>query len=150
MNRASVSHFRRSGDSDLTVWTLGESSQWLQNWYLPLPSQALSIIRIGQLAQCQDNVTGSDIRSYAGRLVSQWGSTINSPWVRTVTSRHLSWYDLRCSLDIKQQTNQCLSWICRIKSQNFLWFRSCYIFIRRCSFKPNFHGGQPYASLWPY
>ena len=30
------------------IWTRVESNQWLSNWYLPLPSQALSIIRIGQ------------------------------------------------------------------------------------------------------
>ena len=37
---------------------------------------------------------------------SQWGSTIKSPWVHTVTSLYTSWYDLRCWHDAKQQTNK--------------------------------------------
>ena len=32
----------------LWVWTLVEWNQWLKNWNLLLPSQALQIIRIGQ------------------------------------------------------------------------------------------------------
>ena len=31
-----------------------------------------------------------------GGLICQWGSTIKSPLVRTITSRYPSWYDLRC------------------------------------------------------
>ena len=40
-----------------------------------------------------------------GGLVSQWGSTIKSPWAHTVTSRYPSWYAIRCCHDVKQQTN---------------------------------------------
>ena len=39
----------------------------------------------------------------ADSLASQWGSTIRSPWVRTVTSRYLSCYDLICCQDLKLQ-----------------------------------------------
>ena len=63
-----------------------QSNQWLKNWYLSLPSQALAIIRIGQglgkdwartgqglgkdwLAQGQDNVTEWD--HGAGCLIFQ-------------------------------------------------------------------------------
>ena len=34
-------------------------------------------------------------------LISQWGSTIKSPWVCSVTSRYPSWYYLRCCQDVK-------------------------------------------------
>ena len=40
----------------------------------------------------------------AGSMASQWGSTIKSPWMRTVTRWYLSWYDLIwCCKDVKLQ-----------------------------------------------
>ena len=44
----------------------------------------------------------------ASSLISQWDSTIKSPWVCTVTSRYLSWHDLRCYQDVKQQQTDSL------------------------------------------
>ena len=36
----------------------------------------------------------------ASSLISQWGRTIKSSWMHAVTSRYLSWYDLRCFQDV--------------------------------------------------
>ena len=61
----------RSCDSNAQIRTLVKSNQGLENLYLSVPSQALDVIRIRQLllAQCQDNLTGVDIKS--GLLVGQ-------------------------------------------------------------------------------
>ena len=80
------------------VRTLVESNQWLKTWYLLLRSQALDTIRIRQ--GLVHSVSGQcDWVWYvchgAGGLVSQWGSTIKSPWVCTLISRYLSWCDLQ-------------------------------------------------------
>ena len=48
----------------------------------------LIIIRIMWLSW----ISGHD----SGGLLSQWGSTIKSPWVHTVTSPYPSWYDITC------------------------------------------------------
>ena len=44
-------------------------------------------------------------------LVSEWGSTIKSPWACTVASQYPSWYDLWCCYDGKQQTNKPKIWV---------------------------------------
>ena len=55
--------------------------------------------------QCQDNVSVS--AHDAGGLVSQWGSTIKSLQMCSVTNQHPTRYDLRCCQDAKlYQTNK--------------------------------------------
>ena len=76
------------------VRTLVESKQWIKNAYLLLPNLALAIVSIGQTLT--GNVTEWDIRSWAGSLLFQWGSSVKLPWVRTVTSRYAFWYDIGC------------------------------------------------------
>ena len=56
----------------------------------------------------------------AGDLVSQWGSTITSPLVHTVTSRYPSWYDLICCHYVKLQ--QAISW--PIRPLGLVWSAS--------------------------
>ena len=101
------------------VWEIGSSVSGrvrLKNWYLSLPSLALCIIRVWQWlvssVSCQDNVTGI-LGHDAGGLISQWGSTIRSPWVHTVASRYPSWYGLRCCQD--RSTNRRVCRIVRYK-----------------------------------
>ena len=54
-------------------------------------------------------MTGWDTGSWCSGLISQWGSTIKSPWVWTLTRQQYPyWYNLRCCQDInlQQPTNQ--------------------------------------------
>ena len=52
------------------------------------------------LVQFQD-MTQWNIGHGAGRLISQWDTTIT--WVYTLRSRCPSWYDIRCCKDVKLQ-----------------------------------------------
>ena len=71
---------------DCGIRTLVESNQWFKNLYLSLPSQALSIIRIGQgLVGSVRIMWLTGIYGHgADCLVSQSGSTMKS-WVCSVT-----------------------------------------------------------------
>ena len=77
-----------------------DSNLWLKNVYLSLSSKALSIIRIW-LAQCEDNVTEWDIRSWCWPPDLPVGQHYEVATVCTVTSRYLSWYDHRCCQAVK-------------------------------------------------
>ena len=63
---------------------------------LSLLSQALGIVR-ERSAWLSVRIMWLSVISgnAAGSLVSQWGNTIKSPTVHTVTSRYRSWYDFR-------------------------------------------------------
>ena len=110
--------------SDRGIWTslfqtLVESNQWLilvaSYWYLSLPSQVLGIIRIrqGLVGSVWDYCEWVGYQGMVlGGLVSQWGSTIQLPWVCTVTSRYLLWHDFRCCQDVKLQQPTSLSFLC--------------------------------------
>ena len=68
------------GDKEiLTSWVrpLVESNQWLKNLYLSVPSQALSIIRIGQ---------GMDWLSV--RIMWQWDIKLRYWWRRVPVGQH--------------------------------------------------------------
>ena len=55
------------------------------------------------LGQCQDNVTEWDIGQWYWQPDFPVGQHDKSPWMCTVTSRYPSWYDFRCSQDVKLQ-----------------------------------------------
>ena len=98
---ASISRFGRSWDLNLSVQILVEWNQWL---YFGSSSQALNIVRIEQGLVC--SVSGMSGHC-AGSLVSQWGSTIQSPRICSVRRWCPSQYDLRYCQDKKRQiTNQ--------------------------------------------
>ena len=76
-------------------WTRPWPNQWPNHLYMSLPSQALGLIMTGQeLVGSVSGLSGISGQG-SGSLLSQWGSTIKLPWVRIVTSRYPSWYDLR-------------------------------------------------------
>ena len=82
----------------LNTWSSQTSD--LYNWYLLLHSQVLGIITNIRLRQgLVDSVAGKcDRVGYQVTMVMEWGSTIKSPRMHSLslTSRHPSWYDLRC------------------------------------------------------
>ena len=91
LNRQSAGFTGRRSDDRIPA----ESNRWFTKVILvSLLSLALGITRLGKdwLAQYQDTMTEWDIRSWCWWPVSQWGSTIKSPWVHTITNWYPPWY----------------------------------------------------------
>ena len=99
INRASVSHFGRSGEfrsHGFEHWSI--QTNVLEMYIYRFLARHPALLGWGKdwLAQCQDNVTELGIRSWCCWLGLPAGSSIKSPWMRTVTRWYPSWYDLRC------------------------------------------------------
>ena len=61
----------------------------------------------------------------AGGQVSQWGSTIKPPRVRTVKSQYRFWYDFNCCQDIKLPTTKQAIIIQAIATHGLISDRGC-------------------------
>ena len=88
-----------------------------------LPSQVLGIIRIGR-TMWPSGILGH----IADGLVSLRGSTINSPWVRSVISQYPFWYDLRCCQDVKLK--QATNYVCmKVGRYTYLYATRHHLYI---------------------
>ena len=72
--------------------------QWLKIWFMSLPSQVLSFIRIDFIA------------------LPQWGNAIKSPWECTVSSPYASWYGLKWCQELKPPETKQSRYECTVTS----------------------------------